>query len=44
MADGAMMLAHEARLAEARAKAYATPLDQFQAHAQIIGVGGHLLA
>jgi cytochrome P450 len=33
MADGAMMLAHEARLAEARAKAYATPLDQFQAHA-----------
>ena len=30
MADGAMALAHEARLAEARAKAYATPLDQFQ--------------
>ena len=33
MADGAMALAHAARLAEARASAYATPLDQFQAHA-----------
>ena len=32
MADGAMALAHETRLAEARAKAYATPLDAFQAH------------
>ncbi|HWF76891.1 MAG TPA: cytochrome P450 [Caulobacteraceae bacterium] len=30
MADGAMALAHEARLAQARAKAAATPLDAFQ--------------
>jgi cytochrome P450 len=33
MADGAMVLAHEARLAEARARAYATPLDEFQVDA-----------
>ena len=33
MADGAMISAHEARLAEARARAYATPLDEFQVHA-----------
>jgi len=33
MADGAMALAHQERLAAARAQAYATPLDQFQAHA-----------
>ncbi|HEX3407030.1 MAG TPA: cytochrome P450, partial [Caulobacteraceae bacterium] len=33
MADGAMALAHEARLAKARATAYATPLDQFQVDA-----------
>jgi cytochrome P450 len=33
MADGAITQADEARADEARAKAYATPLDQFQAHA-----------
>ncbi len=32
MADGAMTRADEARADEARARAYATPLDQFQVH------------
>ena len=33
MADGAMTRADEARVDEARARAYATPLDEFQVHA-----------